>query len=766
MKAENLLRMQQAGLPVPPFITVTKGEPICLDFSQAEAFAVRSSFAGEDGQERSFAGQFTSLLEVGRAAVAEAVKQVFAGAEAASVRLYKERTDTISRSETDGTSSAVAHPASRVIIQEMVEAEFAGVLFTANPKGLLSEMVLTAAPGLGDAVVTDAVDTVSLHVHRQEKTSYAVYSGPVIRLPQTLIDQMIDLGQRVESLFGQPMDIEYAYRDGQVLLLQARPISSLQAIQRPGFRPIILDDSNIAESYPGLSSPLTQSFAVEIYSGVFHTLLTRLIGRRAAERYRSAVTEQMVEANSGHLYYRIDHWYEVLRLLPFSGCIIPLWQKMLGVEEKAVGGSTFAVPLRRKLRVALMFIRLLCTVQGRMKRLNADFGDLLPQYQKRIVSASEPLQLWQLYREIFDRLIRDWDWTLINDMYAFLFTGLSGKQRAGLDKRQQLDSMKPILGMERLIEIATQNGLDSAAYRKAEAAYIDRYGDRCVGELKLETETYRTHPQQLREQVAARLQENGTARRAQIKQDKQAEETKQVTPQRRRVPLFARLAANGISGREQSRLNRSRIFGLMRGIIRKLANHPTIALGDDIFYLSLDEIEALVKHPAEIDRQELNRRIAVAKWRLANFAKAPLWNRLVFAGRPYDIADEIADPAVADESARDAKEVQMFLHGTAVSAGNIRAQVVLVRDPQQLDPSTVAGKILVTHSTDPGWFMLVSQCAGIIAERGSLLSHTAIIARELKKPAIVGVRQVFKKLQDGEMVELDAERGIVTRIGE
>lgn len=800
MKATNLMRMRQAGLPVPAFRVVEEDESIGKDkeidlsFSEAAFFAVRSSYAEEDGENHSYAGQFTSLLSVPRAEVGAAIEKVRQSRYSAAVQAYQdelivtnELTVTGKPTATDELKKGRMQPQCsrtakgfRVIVQEMVEAQFSGVIFTANPKGLLSEMVVVAAPGLGEGVVSDAVDTVSLHIHRSEGSRYRVLSGEPISLPVQLPEAAVALAGQVEEVFGRPMDIEYAYREGQIFLLQARPISSLP---HP-VKPVILDDSNIAESYPGLSSPLTVSFAGQIYSGVFQSLLGRLIGERAVQKQYRKVLAHMVEGCNGRLYYRITNWYEILHLLPLSSKIIPLWQEMLGVENRTVSFSLGRVPLRRKLRVVAAFVRLLWSVRRKMRQLDESFTRLLPLYEERIAAEHDARELWRIYRELFERLVADWDWTLINDMYAFLFTGLSGKHRHQISRIKELESMKPVREMEKLVRIAQYDGIDSERYIKAQAAYIDRYGDRCVGELKLETKTYRSHPQLLREQVAAQCKEEESrdepfASQSLSGKSEMAEENSQRL-RSRRLPLFARLAQYGIEGRERSRMNRSRIFGIMRSIIRKIADQPQINLGEDIFYLTLEQIEAML-----FEGKDMREQIAIAKLRQENFAKVPPINRLVFAAEPFEVAERIAqeneaeqaEPGIeaetavetAAETAQAEAVIQTgiaagLLQGTAVSTGVVRGRVLLVKDPQRLDPTAAAGRILVTHSTDPGWFMLVHRCSGLIAEKGSLLSHTAIIARELQKPAVVGVRQALQRLRDGELVELDAQQGLIRRL--
>ena len=158
MKAENLKILRDNGFPVPPFTVVT-GSEVDLSFSQAETFAVRSTFEGEDTGDSSFAGQFDTLLDVPRAEVASAVEQVRKSYEKETIRAYRE---ALLRKSGEAPSVVPEDHASRtapVLVQEMLHPDMAGVAFSSNPTGLLNEIVLVVGEGLGDAVVEDRADT-------------------------------------------------------------------------------------------------------------------------------------------------------------------------------------------------------------------------------------------------------------------------------------------------------------------------------------------------------------------------------------------------------------------------------------------------------------------------------------------------------------------------------------------------------------------------------------------------------------------------------
>ena len=721
MKAGNLQILKDNGFRVPAFTVVERGEDADLSFSGAEFFAVRSSFALEDGGESSFAGQFKTLLHVPRGRVPDAVRQV-----RESYRRYRgdETGGEAGSNEAGGEAdSDEAGAGSPVIVQEMIEPELAGVVFTATPMGILNEAVITAGRGLGDGVVEDRIQTVTYYYNRDEALFYLKEeSAP--GLDRALLKELIEVSDKVRDLFGWEADMEFAVREGTVYVLQARPITAIKT-----GKPLVLDNSNIVESYPGISLPLTQDFVGRVYRDIFKSCVRRLTGDAALLRALEPVLEQMVAGYQGGLYYVINNWYTLLQILPFSGKIIPVWQEMLGVGQKIEGAVGVAVTGGTKLRVGLSFLRELAAAPRSMKRLNAYFDKVYPQFAEQVQKADTPEALLRALDEIECSVMGMWDITLINDMYTFLFTALAGGGKNGkLAEIKDLESMKPVTALNELRKIAAEQGTDSDAYQAAEQAYLAAYGDRIYGELKLETKTYRTHPALLRQQVLSG----------------------QYTPAResagqRSLNPFVGAAKKGIANREQSRLNRSRLFGLAREIARKagalLVENGQLEAPEDIFYLYLDEIDSAADRRALVRQRK-------AQW--ARYEAAPHPRRLVFTG------ELVEDQRTACGSPLEAAAV---LHGAGTSPGEVTAEAIVL---EEADASAqVCGKIIVTKSTDPGWVFLLEQCAGIIAERGSLLSHTAIISRELKKPAVVNVKDAAAIIGTGDLLHIDAGAGTV-----
>ncbi|CQR24354.1 phosphoenolpyruvate synthase [Streptococcus varani] len=208
----------------------------------------------------------------------------------------------------------------------------------------------------------------------------------------------------------------------------------------------------------------------------------------------------------------------------------------------------------------------------------------------------------------------------------------------------------------------------------------------------------------------------------------------------------------GIAYRESSRLNRTRIYGMVRQIFRDigqdLVKKQIIDQVEDVFFLTKEEIFNLenLENPSSL--------IATRKEKLVDDQAIVLARRLVFN-------EKIVEKR-ASQTQHFKQNSSGDLHGIGCSKGLVRGRVLVVDSLQDL--SDVRGKILITKMTDPGWVYALMQAKGVIAEQGSLLSHTAIISRELGIPSIVNVPNVTKILQSGQHIEMDGRSGLIRRL--
>ena len=797
MKARHLEILQEKGFPVPKFILISENEEADLSFSERDCFAVRSNFSTEDGGEHSFAGQFLTRLNVKREKVKEAVQEVFAS-YAGSLD-YKEKANRgkeeycpTKREKGEQEKEEQQEKAEQkklessietVLIQEMLFPEKSGVLFTKNPKGILSEMVVVLGQGLGDKVVEDQENVLTYHYfpgeclyqegHGQSCLSEQAQESPGLGLEEEELKTLFTLGERIEQLFQKPMDIEFAIEKGKVYILQAREITTLDM-----HLPVrILDNSNISESFPGICLPLSESFAGEMYSGIFTSLGRRFLGKKVSSY--EELFQRMVGGFSGRMYYEISSWYDILRLLPFSRKIIPVWQRMLGVSSEEISFSKKRPSFFLKCRIAFLFCYYFFVSQRKMKELDRFFQERYASYSKRVDEEEDAQALYRIFLEMKEDLLREWDITLINDMVSFISTHLYGKKTAF-----SLETMKPVRALSALKTVAGKYGLDSEEYRREKKSYIFAYGDRIVGELKLETRTYRTNEELLDRWILDSLETDSV--------EKDCEETScsgKASELKQRKSFLYRLAESSCNNREISRLHRTRCFGLMRRIVDKIGEKT---IGFDVYYLSLNELKELL-----FSGKDFSLKIAREKELRKAFERLPVLSRVKLLGKvdrdplageirvlsyesfkgKGDIEGQIGTPGKEEGNRKAGRIGQMekvgkedgdstprVFFGRGVSKGIFRGEVFKIKSLQEVRAMEAKGKILLSYSTDPGWFPYLNMAGGLITERGSLLSHSAILARELEKPAVVNIPNIMEELQSGDIVEIDGDLGICSVI--
>ncbi len=867
-KAGNLFLLQRAGFQVPPFFCVGQSfrEEEVLDylganFPDTRSFSVRSCASLEDSDGCSFAGQFKTFLRVPREEVCMRIREVLGHGK------HPEKTAYF---QAHGIAPAALKM--HVIIQEMVEPDVSGVLFTANPQGILNESVIVCGRGAGDQVVEDRADVTTYYYNLADKNGYYEQAGDSPLLSEGEIEELIQSSQQIRALLACGMtgesdeafsrntdkasdksfdrntdvtpdkdfDIEFAIQNHHIYFLQARPVTSIDRTAPA----IILDNSNIVESYPGITLPLTQSFIRDAYYQVFKSLLLHLTGEPETVEQIDGNLQHMVDMANGRVYYRISNWYDVLLLLPFSSRLIPIWQEMMGVRDKKVssahsagnpagnpnGNSGKQGRIRRKtrLKVAYSFIRFLLTCPREMEKLDLYFQEIIQRFEALETDAEDNRILLKHYHTLKEMTVKRWDITLVNDMYGFLFTGLLKSRlkarhvpdyelaaNRAISGVQKLESMRPIEQLQKLAHQAGEEnrlpelraiqsneayfqyiGQSNHAFSRALQAYVREFGDRNVKELKLESRTFRTDPVLLIRCILQYAESlfpadsevsGGTdAETSEASADAGHSSVEKAAP----PPLtglsafYAKRAAVGIRNREKSRLHRGRLYGMMRALVlqmgQNLYRQGRIVEPSDIFWLYCEEIEA-----AELDAVlNLAGIIAGRKKEYDGYAELPAYSRLVFSGKVIDkhprncckIRHDIYRDgchAADDRNMRHPPEAglqgsgsgagsvpERVYRGTACSPGIAEGEVLLIETPSPL--LDTKGKILVTKMTDPGWVFLIAPAKAIVSEKGSLLSHTAIISRELKKPAVVGIEHITEYLKTGDRIRVDGDAGTVT----
>ncbi len=294
----------------------------------------------------------------------------------------------------------------------------------------------------------------------------------------------------------------------------------------------------------------------------------------------------------------------------------------------------------------------------------------------------------------------------------------------------------------------SKDKISEEAYQRAKKEYISWYGDRNLEELKIESKTFRTNPELFDAWVDG-ARKHGTLNRP---MRKTMDDGDHISVKGGLITRYlAQHAALGIANRESSRLNRCRAYGIVREIFlalgRQYAAAGMIAEQRDVFYLSIDEAFAMAKEPVDMRDQIRDR-----KERYRMFENLPAYTRLIFEDEEFDKHHKSVNLYVR-------KQEQNKLRGVPCSSGRVTAEALVIQEPSM--KYDVAGKILITKMTDPGWVFLLTATKGVISEKGSLLSHTAIISRELGIPNIVGVDHLLEVIETGDMITMEGDTGMI-----
>ncbi len=773
------------------------GDALAAALPGASSLAVRSSVVGEDGAQHSFAGLMDSRLGVPRHGLPAAVRGVWASAFSGRALAYRQRKG-LARS---GIRTAV-------IVQEMADVAVSGVLFTRDPRDSSPGCVIAAAHGLGEGVVADAAESdtycvkpgtdqvvseVRPKLHRvvlaaaggtARSTLPAGLRGrPVLDEKQVL--RLRDLGLALAQAMGAPQDVEWAFAaDGRLAVLQARPL--LSAPRSGVVR--VWDNANIVESYPGLTLPLTFSFARRAYARAFRR------GSRGFLPPWSAgpapeVFESLLGLLHGRVYYSLRAWYQMLAFLPGARAYRVAWDRLVGVVP-----GTELPPVSRgvvtRVYGLLGAVRLLLGVERNARAFFRRFDAFYARYRESGAEAGTPDQGILALRALEEDAAGFWHRTLHNDFCAIRYqqwlAALCQRAGAGLDMVNRLlagesgiESLAPVRSLSELAGRVRrqprwlaalagdslsgwqriQHEPELADLRAALAEHLAAFGDRAPEELKLESITFREQPARLLALLREQVQRSRPAGldeeriwRERVEAERSVAGGLRLGPERAVFRFVLRQARSALRAREDMRFARARLFGIARRLFRRLGELLTergvLESAMDVHSLTLQELSDFVEGTAVTT--ELKALVSLRRSEYAAHAAQAPADSFTTLGPPS--LDPGAPGPVTLSSGPRAR-------GTGCSAGVATGKAQVVLDPQGARRG--CGTVIVARATDPGWVFLMLDAAGLVVERGSPLSHTAIVGRELGIPTVVGVAGATRLIPEGAEVTLDGSTGEV-----
>ncbi|OGY20955.1 MAG: hypothetical protein A2126_02830 [Candidatus Woykebacteria bacterium GWB1_45_5] len=570
----------------------------------------------------------------------------------------------------------------------------------------------------------------------------------------------------------------------------------------------IFDNSNLNESYSGVTTPLTYSFAKRAYERVYINFCKLLGVSNKDMKLNSDLFPNMLEYLGGRMYYNLINWYRLVALLPGYKFNRKFLEQMMGVDrehfyqparksnpiEKSVDFLNF---MYRIFKVASSFLLMKLLV----RRFNKDFDEKFSYLNRVNFTSKKDKELVKFYENFENKLTKDFSIPIVNDFAVMVSVGVlktlaskwlddkAGSEASylisggiGLKSSEPGKAIQEIVRAintnpkpkrlfssetpEKILSTLTSDNSFSEIKRKV-YHYIENYGSRMPGELKLESISFQDNPL-----VLIKILKNSLNNKVQVtkkfpKVAVEKEFNKLSWIKKRVFNIALKWAQSSIAMREETRFKRTLIFGLARRVFKefgeRLRSQDRLGNADEVFYLTVDEIFGYFRNKGE---QEFSFSKVVQTRKRLN----EVWKNIDLPRRiTTDLTPEEYDKdllAAGDEGLR-LKSNKVKVLGQLASLGNfgsvVIAESLVVVD---FDPNKdYTDKILVTKQTDPGWTIIFPSLRGLVVERGGALSHAAIVAREFGIPCIINATGATKLIPNETEIKMNLKQGAVTLNG-
>jgi len=764
--------------------------------------AVRSSATAEDLPDASFAGQQDTFLNVwGEEELLKAIIYCWASLRSERAVAYRRQRGI----DDDKVSMAV-------VVQRMVNPDSSGVMFSVSPDHE-GQLMIEASWGLGEAIVSGKVTPDSFTVDRSSlqitertissrKTMITVAQASLLvgteqlQVPERKRDipslkdkqivQLARLGLGIESFYSSPQDIEWALVGDEFYILQSRPITAMdtscrvaanqevEQLRQEEIRKLqeMAEDTgtvwcsfNLSEALPA-PLPMTWAIISKFMSGrggfgLTYRELGFIPGREVDEK-------GVVDLICGRAYFNLSREAR----LYFDG--FPFEHNFEKLKEKPTNASypQPTVNIRRSTaRFWLKFpyyVYKMIAADRKMKRVRKDYdgklkAEIIPEYCKYI-EEQRKIQLSELSDADIISKMDEWIGKILRDfakdgLKASVLAGMSySNLQAALIKcfgeasgRNMLEAL--IVGLEGDLTVETNQKLwDVAHGRLAMQEFLESYGHRAVGELELAQPRWREDTVYVESMVNMFQEHKELDPDAQFLSQKERREKAEADLRerlsvgkarayRKTILREVQCAQRYLPYRETAKFYLMMGYELIRNALLELGRRYFDSV-DDIFYLTPDELPLLIAGTA------FHREVAERKRRRSMLLSMELPD-VIFS----DSLHQIGDPPLPQSSQE--------LEGTAISSGVATGEARVLLEPPTHAEDAGTGYILVCPSTDPGWAPLFPGARGLVMERGGVLSHGAIVAREYGIPAVANIPGATRIIKDGQKIKVDGDKGKV-----
>ncbi|WP_417336113.1 phosphoenolpyruvate synthase [Halobacteriovorax marinus] len=785
-------------------------------------FSVRSSAGDEDGGEHSYAGQLSSYLYISSLSKClESIKKCWASAFSERCLVYrKENSINLDRILVS------------VVIQEMIDPEISGVVFTCNPvTNNTEEIMINSVYGVGEGLVSGLLEgdtfivskidakVTSREIVEKEKALKGDFENERIievaidkdkaefeSLNEAQITQLCSEATKIEDMYQCAQDIEWAIYDDKIYILQTRPVTTLAATSKGILN--LWDNSNIVESYGGITKPLTYGFARYVYNQVYIQFCEVLMVPQNHIKEMNFFLKNMLGLFYGRVYYNLFNWYKLTSILPGYKFNRQFMETMMGTSESL--GDEIAERIKppkfhhsfgsrvRKFLTGFKFFYFHLNIQNIVDKFLIDFHKIYDVYRKKDYYSMSADQIYDEYMGLEKDILWKWHAPIINDFLCMVHFGVYKKlTEKWLDHLGQnfhndllagngnLESAEPTKQLIRLSGVVVKtNGLrdfifanenefllealnqsEYQEFYEMVKTYLDKYGFRCMSEMKLEQKDMHLEPKLFFIFLKNIINSGQTNLEEFEKREKEIRENAEKLLSENISGIKGVIyswslkhARKAVMNRENTRFCRTRIYGVVRSMFyamgENFAKSGIIAKDEDIFFLDLEELKGAFEGTNSI--QNLKEVIKTRKAQYELYEDSEPDSRFMTRGPVYWKNNHFPPPVVVDQNI-ELKENEML--GLGCCPGIVEGVVKVILSPE--DNLELNGEILVTHRTDPGWIPLYPSASALLVERGGLLSHSAIVAREMGLPTIVSVKGLTKRLETGMRIRINGESGLI-----
>ena len=727
----------------------------------AQKVSVRSSASNEDGADFSNAGQYETCLDVDKAGLRAAIEKCISS-------LHGKRAEAYSEQFLNGDTSARMN----IVVEEMVDAVYAGVVFSTNPVKK-SDVLIEAVEGKGEDLVSGEK---SAYRYSIPKTGYAVTGDGL--LPEKILNEIYSDGLKITKDFGCEADLEWAAdKAGNVFWLQIRPITTLDEADIDEFNTVnpldnhLITTRNIGEMLPGSVTPLSISTSVYAIDYGIRNMIKKV---GAIKRITDRPAFHTAFAYNYHLFFDMTSIYDISLGVSFADpkamnvSIMgeyyenypkPTGKKLNGfsrfINNFKLFKYTFSTKKARK-NIKVISDNLLFTKNGDIKsvyveidkNLNAINDALCNHYVSSSFSGSMNSALFMTVADSFEEK---------SDYQAFVSTILSDID--GIESADILASLQKIAAAilsananaknfnedELLAFVTDQN---NGEVYKLYNEFIVKHGHRSIKEAEMRSKAWKNDPKSLMKNLRTVLVSDMKAEeKAPFNMDKLLVGFKGM--KKSALKWIGNKARQAVRDREFTKSYIIKVIDKFKDryamLAKMLVDGGYLTDEDSIYFLSHKEIGELINGKKALKRRAVSRRAVFKESEELSFAD-------VAVGIPEPL--EVADVEGINE-----------IKGIPVCKGKVYGRARVVKSFEDAG-KIEKGEIMVAPFTDIGWSPYYSVVGALITEVGSALSHGAVVAREYCLPTVVNAKNATKIIKTGDYLMVDASKGVVTVISE